>query len=285
MAYRLKKKICCVKQALNNILTISEISKNRKVPRRTLYRWIKKYKQYGKKGLNELKRGRKHDPINPKFENFVYKLWHKFKYGSNKLWRTLNEMGFSVSQRKIQSIYKKCGLKMNRRKRPSQIKFVKYEWSKPNMLWHTDWTDCQFTNKKLIAFIDDHSRFIVHAEYFENATTENIPYCLFKMQLINIGIPENILTDNGTQFTPARSERGPFTKWCKEKGIKHILGRVHHPQTNGKIERWFGTYKIEFDERFSCLNDFVKFYNEVRIHQGINFIKPLDRYKSAINSF
>ena len=34
---------------------------------------------------------------------------------------------------------------MNKRKRPSQIKFVKYEWPKPNMLWHTDWTVCPFT--------------------------------------------------------------------------------------------------------------------------------------------
>ncbi|MBU1111272.1 MAG: DDE-type integrase/transposase/recombinase, partial [Nanoarchaeota archaeon] len=96
--------------------------------------------------------------------------------------------------------------------------------------------------------------------------------------------PGAILTDNGTQFTPARGEIGPFTRWCEEKGIKHILGRVHHPQTNGKIERWFGTYKIEFDERFNCLDEFVNFYNEVRIHQGINYTKPLDRYKSAINS-
>ncbi|PIN87870.1 hypothetical protein COV12_01570 [Candidatus Woesearchaeota archaeon CG10_big_fil_rev_8_21_14_0_10_32_24] len=56
--------------------------------------------------------------------------------------------------------------------------------------------------------------------------------------------------------------------------IKHILGRVHHPQTNGKIERWFGTYKTEYDERFNCLDEFVKFYNEIRIHQGINYTKP-----------
>ena len=41
------------------------------------------------------------------------------------------------------------------------------------MLWHTDWTVCPFTTKNLIAFIDDHSRFIVQAAYFTNATSEN----------------------------------------------------------------------------------------------------------------
>ena len=172
---------------------------------------------------------------------------------------------------------------MNRRKRPSQIKFVKYEWPKPNMLWHTDWTTCPFTGKQLIAFIDDHSRFIVHAEYFSNATTENT-ILAFANATAKYGTPENILTDNGAQFTPARGEKGPFTQWCEEKGMKHILGRVHHPQTNGKIERWFGTYKQEYDERFSNLNEFIQFYNVLRIHQGINYNTPLERYNSVINS-
>ena len=91
-------------------------------------------------------------------------------------------------------------------------------------------------------------------------------------------IPQQILTDNGVQFTPARAEKGPFTNWCEEKRIKHILGRVHHPQTNGKIERWFGTYKTEFDERFETLDAFLKFYNEVRIHQSIGFKRPIERF-------
>ena len=192
-------------------------------------------------------------------------------------------LGFGVSQRKIQKVYNKYGFKMNRRKRPSQIKFVKYEWPRPNMLWHTDWTTCPFTGKQMIAFIDDHSRFIVHAEFFENATTENT-ILAFANAMSRYGKPDQILTDNGVQFTPSRIESGPFTKWCEEKGIKHILGKVHHPQTHGKIERWFGTYKMEYDERFSCLHDFVKFYNEERIHQGINYATPLERYRSAINS-
>jgi putative transposase len=149
------------------------------------------------------------------------------------------------------------------------------------MLWHTDWTTCPFTNKQMIAFIDDHSRFIVHAEYFEHATTENT-ILAFANAIAKYGVPEAILTDNGVQFTPARTEKGPFTRWCEDRGIKHILGRVHHPQTNGKIERWFGTYKLEYDERFNFLDEFVKFYNEERIHQGINYKKPKERYFAKV---
>jgi putative transposase len=199
------------------------------------------------------------------------------------MWLLTKAKGFEVSQRQIQKIYVKNKLKMNKRSRPSQIKFGKYEWSAPNMLWHTDWTECPFTKKQLIAFIDDYSRFIVHAEYFQNATTENTRLA-FENAIAKYGKPQAILTDNGTQFTPARAEEGPFTKWCNERGIKHILGRVHHPETNGKIERWFGTYKLEYDERFSNLNEFIVFYNTRRLHQGINYKRPAERYKCNINA-
>lgn len=283
MAYTLRKKKYCVKQALLGLTPISEICRNRKVPRGTLYRWIDKYKMYSDSGLENKNPGAKSTTINHTCELIICEFWYKHKFGSHKTWLKLQAKGIGVSQRQIQKIFNKYGFKMNRRKRPSQIKFVKYEWPKPNMLWHTDWTSCPFTGKQMIAFIDDHSRFIVHAEYFENATTENT-LLAFSNAIQKYGKPEAILTDNGTQFTPARGEIGPFTRWCEERNIKHILGRVHHPQTNGKIERWFGTYKIEYDERFHCLDEFVKFYNEERIHQGINYAKPLDRYKSHINA-
>ena len=281
--YTLRKKKYCVRQALLGLTPISEISRNRRVPRRTLYRWIARYKQYGDVGLENKNPGVKETIINHNCEHIICEFWYEYKFGSHKTWLELRAKGFNVSQRQIQKIFNKYGFKMNRRKRPSQIKFVKYEWPRPNMLWHTDWTSCPFTKKQMIAFIDDNSRFIVHAEYFENATTENT-LLAFSNAIQKYGNPGAILTDNGVQFTPARTEIGPFTRWCEERGIKHILGRVHHPQTNGKIERWFGTYKVEYDERFNCLDEFVKFYNERRIHQGIHYQKPLDRYKSAINA-
>ena len=76
MAYTLRKKRYCVRQAISGLTPLSEISKNRKVPRRTLYRWIEKYKKYGWNGLENRKIGRKPDKINTKFEIIIHKLWH-----------------------------------------------------------------------------------------------------------------------------------------------------------------------------------------------------------------
>lgn len=268
-----------VKQWQMEITPVAEIARNRRVSRRSVYLLIERFKRYGWNGLEPRKRGKKEGVVNINFEQYVLTFWAELPRGSHKLWLDLKEQGFGVSQRKIQKIYRYYKLKMNKRSRPSQIKFVKYEWPKPNALWHTDWTICPFTNKQLIAFIDDHSRFIVHAEYFENATVENT-LLAFQNAINKYGKPEHILTDNGVQF----HEHGPFEEFCKTKQIKHILGRVHHPQTNGKIERWFGTYKIEFQPQRWTLDQFIKIYNEKRLHQGIGYKVPLERYQSAINS-
>ncbi|MBU0471987.1 MAG: DDE-type integrase/transposase/recombinase [Nanoarchaeota archaeon] len=277
MAYSFKKKRYCVRQAMLGITPIRELCRNRKVPKTTLYRWIEDYKKDGWKALENKSSGAPELEINPQFEELVVNFWKENKYGSGKTWFLLKKQGYTVSQRQIQKIFNKHSFKTNRRKRPSQIKYTRYERSKPNELWHTDWSNCPFTGKNIIAFIDDHSRYLIHAEIFEHQTTENT-LIAFEKAIRKTTIPAQILTDNGTQFTPARTEAGPFTKWCEERGIKHILGRVHHPQTNGKIERWFGTYKTEFDERFETLDAFLTFYNEIRIHQSLEYKKPIDKF-------
>jgi len=284
MGYSLRFKLKVLKHVNLGITPIEVIAKIRRIPKQTIYRWINISKRFDKEGLVNRRPGAKKSQINVTFEKLVLGIWNQRNRGVHKMWLLFQAMGFCVSERQIQKIYRRHNLKMNRRKRPSQIKFVKYEWPNPNDLWHTDWSVCPYTGKQLIAFIDDHSRFIVHAELFENATTENTLKA-FQKAIDKYAKPSNILTDNGTQFTPARGESGPFTKWCEEHDIKHILGRVHHPQTNGKIERWFGTYKSsEYKPESDTVEIFVKYYNEERLHQGIGYKRPLERYKSNINA-
>lgn len=283
MAYSKEFKHRIVKHVKLGISLISQIAQIRRVPRQTIYRWLKRYRMHDLTGLENRAPGAKETKISYSFERMVTALWCERNLGVHKMWLRLQEKGFTVSERQIQKVYRKNKLKMNKRERPSQIKFVTYEAIKPNLLWHTDWTTCPYTGKQIIAFIDDHSRFIVHAECFDNATTENTIKA-FEKAIKAYGRPESILTDNGPQFTPARAEKGPFTEWCEQRGIKHILGRVHHPQTNGKIERWFGTYKQEFKNGEDTLQSFVNYYNYERAHQGIGYKVPSQRYESNINA-
>ena len=44
------------------------------------------------------------------------------------------------------------------------------------------------------------------------------------------GIPLSCRTDGGPQF------RGPFDKYCDQKGIHHEISSPYHPQSNGHAE-------------------------------------------------
>ena len=279
MAYSKEFKLRCIKHAKMSLHIIATAAEFKKIPTKTLYRWLDLYEKFGESALENNKPGAKGTKLNSRFEHLIINEWKNRKRSCHKLWITMKTKGYDVSERQIQKIFKKHGLKMSLRKRPSQIKFIKYEWPLPNMLWHTDWTLCPFTGKYLIAFIDDYSRFITPAQYFDKATTKNT-LIAFEKAIKKHNIPDAILTDNGSQF----HVHGDFEEFCKEKNVKHILGRVHHPQTNGKIERWFGTYKMEFKEGEDTLKSFVDYYNKERLHQGIHYQVPLQRYKIDINA-
>lgn len=80
--------------------------------------------------------------------------------------------------------------------------------------------------------------------------------------------------DHGAEFgAHHRDENGQwdseFKKHIVNLGIKPILARVKHPQTNGKIEKWFDTYR-RFRKLFSSFEEFVDWYNN-RPYGSLNF--------------
>jgi transposase InsO family protein len=46
------------------------------------------------------------------------------------------------------------------------------------------------------------------------------------------GVPHNIITDNGTNFTSKE-----FRSYCESMGIKLKFASVAHPKTNGQVEK------------------------------------------------
>ena len=60
-----------------------------------------------------------------------------------------------------------------------------------------------------------------------------------------------------------------FKRHLEKHGIKPILARVKHPQTNGKLERWFGEYKWH-RLAFSSFEEFKEWYNN-RPHGSLEF--------------
>jgi len=148
---------------------------------------------------------------------------------------------------------------------------VRFERPSSNALWQTDWT--RLGTSWVIAIMDDASRLVVGYGEFDSATAENSALVL-EEAIRKWGTPKSVLTGHDTQFVPTSKDASPenhaFQQALKRHGIKHILARVNHPQTCGKVERFFGELKRKL-HHFRNLNHFVEWYNEVRPHMSLDW--------------
>jgi transposase InsO family protein len=119
-------------------------------------------------------------------------------------------------------------------------------WERPvaMQLWQLDVTASAFLadgrEVKIVTGIDDHSRCCVIAKAVMRATAR--PVCQAFLDAMGVyGVPEEVLSDNGTVFTGRFIKPRPaevlFERICRENGITQRLTRPASPTTTGKIER------------------------------------------------
>ena len=162
-----------------------------------------------------------------------------------------------------------------------------FERATPNQMWQSD--ICTFRlagqNAYLIGFMDDYSRYMVGLGLYRSQTAENVLETL-KTGVGEYGVPKEMLTDNGRQYTNWRGATR-FEKYLAQERMKHIKSSPHHPMTLGKIERFWQTvqqeflFRAQFDSFESArerLALWTKYYNYKRPNQGIDGLCPADRY-------
>jgi transposase InsO family protein len=176
--------------------------------------------------------------------------------------------------------------------RPHRPQLRSFERAKPNQLWQTDLFTFVLKRQNrrvyLVAFMDDHSRFItgygLHASQSAALVLEVV-----RAAITAYGVPAEILTDNGSQYVTWRG-KSQFTRELEKRGIKQIVARPRRPQTLGKIERFWGSLWRECVETavFLDLADarqriglWIDYYNLQRPHQGIEGLVPADRFFQA----
>jgi putative transposase len=141
---------------------------------------------------------------------------------------------------------------------------------------HIDWHEEGFNGLKICAVLDDSSRKILAAGEFATINTENSidVVDLFVQEFGSICPLRELIMDHGSEFGDHRRDEngewdGEFKQYLDTQGIRPILARVKHPQTNGKIEKWFDTYK-RFRKEFPSLDEFIDWYNN-RPHGSLDF--------------
>ena len=181
----------------------------------------------------------------------------------------------TVSHTTIHKILMKAGLN-NPIPNPRRV-WGKRRFQRPhsNNLWQADFKLTE-QDEWMISFLDDHSRFIPGSRIHHNPTAQHAIQ-LLKESIGQYGKPDQILTDRGTQFYPARGGVSEFTKFCTGNGIEHIVTSVRRPSTIGKIEAFHKAYVYEASI-YPTHKEFVNYWNYERPHQGIGYLYPADIY-------
>ena len=272
-----EKRVWIVKQ-YNKGVSPSKIALVQQINLSCIYQIIAKFKEFGIDGLKDHKTGRSETILHPHAEIIIFDLRKQFGYGACRIEQVLRNKGFSISHRQIEKLLLRNGLVEPNIKKQRSRKWVRYELPNPNDLWHTDWSYDPFTNKQLSVYIDDRTRLITSFGIFSRASAENT-ICLLKTGINSFGKPKSVMTDHGSTYyanrPEARQENTQFRIALDALGIKHYLARINRPQTNGKVERFFLTYKTEYATgSFQGITDFIKHYNEARPHMSLNYKTP-----------
>lgn len=97
-----------------------------------------------------------------------------------------------------------------------------------------------------------------------------------------------VVTDNGPAYKSDLFAR--FIMSRPELG--HVRTRFRSPQTNGVIERFYGSikyehlYRLEIDNAWTLteeIESFRQLFNEVRPHEHLDFGTPLDAYLTMVS--
>ena len=281
-----KKRVWIVKQVLSG-KPYSKIAMAQKITKPAVFKIIKKYKQYGWDGLKDHKTGRPETRLSQNAEIIILDLRKRYGYGACHIEQLLRRKGFGISHRQIEKLLLRNGLVEPNIKKQRPRKWVRFELPNPNDMSHTDWTYDPFTQKQLSVYIDDRTRLITSFGLFRRATAEN-SIALLKASIASYGKPKSVMTDHGTQYYANKGSvlqsNTPFRIALDALGIKHYVARVNRPQTNGKVERFFLTYKTEYATgTFNNIGQYIKHYNESRLHMSLAYKTPKEVWDGLVN--
>ena len=167
--------------------------------------------------------------------------------------------------------------------------FTRFEKERCNEMWQTDFEgEFKMQDGKYcfpLDIFDDHSRFVIRIKPSES--TSNLVLPTFREAFYEYGMPDSVLSDNGAQFAGFRQGYTQFEKWLMNHDVLPIHGRIKHPQTQGKIERFHRAMNQELLKHYTpkdisdaerVFNDWRNCYNNERPHEALGMKCPSDIY-------
>ncbi len=297
----MKERVCFVAEVEEGRFNMSELSERYGVSRKTGYKWWGRYQKEGIMGLQDRSRTPHHSPTRTpeKVAEAILEAKQKHpRWGARTLlpWlrRRHPEVKWPVSST-AQEILKRKGLtepRRRRRRHASRSEPV-LEVGKPHEVLTADFKgefrtqDGSYCYPLTVA--DYMSRYLLACQGF--ASTAGGPVKGVFVQIFReYGLPQAILTDNGTPFASTGLCRlSRLSVWWIRLGIDPVLIQPGHPEQNGRHERMHRTLK-EHTTRPPAANraaqqkGFNRFraeYNQERPHQALQERTPAEVHRPS----
>lgn len=213
-------------------------------------------------------------------------------YGRTKHTKELRKKGFIVNHKRVWRLMKKLGI-ISRTPGPhtsrGNTEHEKYPYllkgldiNKINQVWATDitWIPTVLGSLYLVAVLDLYSRFIIS---WKLSSSMEVNFCIEALEeALKQGKPEIFNSDQGSQFT-AES----FTRVLKKNEIQISMDGKGRYVDNIFVERFWRSLKYEEvypreyesgEEAYHGISEYIDFYNEKRIHQGLGYSTPAEVY-------
>lgn len=217
-------------------------TRRKRIAARTLREWVFNYKRFGLEALKPKKRSDKGKPrvFDVKtLERAIELKEEKPERSVDRVIEILVEEGTAdEGEIKASTLSRHFNLlDMTYRKLKVKTGFKRYELDRENAQWQSDVKYAIFLpdpenpekSKRtyLVAFLDDYSRYVPHAEFYFDENLPALEDCL-KKAILKGGIPDRIYVDNGQIY---RSNH--FKAVCAELGMRHIFASPYSPQGKG----------------------------------------------------
>jgi transposase len=220
---------------------VTEVARRYGVSRQAVHGWLGRYERDGLAGLADHSYRPHQQPrqLDAGIEALICQLRGAHsRWGPRRLLFELGKAGVSPlpSRSTIYRVLVRRGLVPARKRSRRRQDYKRWQREEPMQLWQLDVTASLYLASgrecKIVTGVDDHSRFCVMAIVVLRATGRAV-CSVFLAAMAVYGVPEEVLTDNGKQFTGRFGKPRPaevlFERICRENGITQRLTKPRSP--------------------------------------------------------
>lgn len=284
------------------IENVSAFCRDHQVSRQTFYKWRCRFRDEGLEGLKEQPRRPHHSPgqTPAAVEEAVLRkrkqlIEHGLDHGSQSIVWALERDGQAAPSRSTAwRILTRHGLITSQPQKRPKSATKRFCFSRPNECWQSDWTGWHLADGAPVAIagtLDDHSRYMPALRAGHGDATGDLVWSVMVAGIFECGIPSMSLTDNGFVYTGKwRGFEATFEANLRALGTVTINSTPFHPQTCGKIERFWQTLKkwlraqdapATIDELNELLEQFRNYYNHHRRHRALRGATPAEAFQAT----